>query len=64
MAQEAARVETPVASAGTRPTTFHSLRYRDFRFLWMGQIGAAASQWMENVARPFLILEQIGRAHV
>jgi MFS family permease len=57
MALKAARVETPVASAGTRPSTFHSLRFRDFRFLWMGQIGAAASQWMENVARPFLILE-------
>ncbi len=36
---------------------FHSLQFRDFRYLWQGQIGAAASQWMENVARPFLILE-------
>ena len=40
-----------------RPSTFHSLQFRDFRYLWQGQIGAAASQWMENVARPFLILE-------
>jgi MFS family permease len=41
----------------TRVGTFHSLQYRDFRYLWQGQIGAAASQWMENVARPLLILE-------
>jgi MFS family permease len=60
MAQEATRVETDAPSetvATRRPSTFHSLQYRDFRYLWMGQLGAASSQWMENVARPFLILE-------
>lgn len=60
MAQEVARTETTVGdevAAAPRASTFHSLRYRDFRYLWQGQIGAAASQWMENVARPFLILE-------
>ena len=60
MAQEIARAETTVGGEGAAPpraSTFHSLRYRDFRYLWQGQIGAAASQWMENVARPFLILE-------
>jgi MFS family permease len=25
--------------------------------MWQGQIGASASQWMEQIARPFLILE-------
>ncbi len=45
-----------------RTSTFHSLRYRDFRYLWQGQIGAAASQWMENVARPLLILEMTNSA--
>jgi MFS family permease len=25
--------------------------------MWQGQIGASASQWMEQLARPFLILE-------
>jgi MFS family permease len=43
--------------ASPRSSTFHSLRYKDFRYLWQGQIGAAASQWMENLARPLLILE-------
>ena len=60
MAQDVARVESTVAGDGLppgRPSTFHSLRYSDFRYLWQGQIGAAASQWMENVARPFLMLE-------
>ncbi len=36
--------------------TFDSLQYRDFRLLWLGQIGASASQWMEQIARPLLIL--------
>jgi MFS family permease len=60
MAQEIATVPSDVDGNGIpprRPGTFSSLQYRDFRFLWQGQIGAAASQWMENVARPFLILE-------
>ena len=25
--------------------------------MWLGQVGASASQWMEQIARPFLILE-------
>jgi MFS family permease len=41
----------------TRIGTFHSLQFRDFRYLWQGQIGASASQWMEQIARPLLILE-------
>ena len=43
--------------APERITTFYSLRFKDFRYLWQGQIGASASQWMEQLARPFLILE-------
>jgi MFS family permease len=59
MTQDVALGESAVGDGfkAKRPSTFHSLRYRDFRYLWQGQIGAAASQWMENVARPFLILE-------
>ncbi|MPZ49367.1 MAG: MFS transporter [Dehalococcoidia bacterium] len=37
--------------------TFYSLRYPDFNLLLQGQIGAAASMWMENIARPLLIYE-------
>ena len=40
-----------------RQSTFYSLRYRDFRYLWQGQVGASASMWMEQIARPLLILE-------
>jgi MFS family permease len=47
----------PETDSDARISTFHSLRYRDYRYLWQGQIGAAASNWMEQVARPFLILE-------
>lgn len=40
-----------------RAGTFHSLRYFDYRMLWFGQVGAAGSNWMEQLARPLLILE-------
>lgn len=40
-----------------RFTTFSSLRYRDYRLLWLGQVGHAASLWMEQIARPVLILQ-------
>src|SRR5688500_3315476 len=40
-----------------RHSTFHSLQYPDYRNLWLGQVGAAASMWMEQIARPLLILE-------
>lgn len=40
-----------------RLSTFYSLRYPQYRLLWLGQIGAAGSLWMEQVARPLLMLE-------
>jgi MFS family permease len=45
-----------------RLSTFHSLGYRDYRLLWLGQVGASASMWMEQVARPLLIFELTGSA--
>ena len=51
MAREAAAQAragmTEEALPGVRASTFHSLRYRDYRYLFQGQIGAAASNWME-----------------
>lgn len=52
--------DEPPASATGRPPrleTFASLRYRDYRYLWMGHIGHSGSLWMERVARPVLILQ-------
>ncbi len=56
--------ETGVTTAPTveRPpsrgrATFSSLKYRDYRFLWFSQIGRSAAMWMEQIARPVLILE-------
>ncbi len=45
------------APARPRQSTFHSLRYKDYRLLWYGQAGASASLWIEQLARPLLILE-------
>jgi MFS family permease len=61
MAQEAVAPEPHVVVRETatlpRTGTFFSLRYADYRMLWLGQVGASASQWMEQIARPLLILE-------
>jgi MFS family permease len=51
-----ATIEAP--GEAPRPSgTFASLHYRDFRYLWLGQVGHAASLWMEQIARPVLILQ-------
>src|SRR5262245_44876808 len=55
--QVAVQAQTAEGVALPRLGTFHSLRYRDFRYLFQGQVGAACSQWMEQIARPLLILE-------
>lgn len=49
-------------TAYERQTTFHSLRYPNYRYMWIGQVGASASMWMEQVARPLLIYELTGSA--
>lgn len=36
--------------------TFASMKYRDFVLLWLGQITHAAALWLEQTARPLLIL--------
>jgi MFS family permease len=38
-----------------RQSTLHSLGFRDYRYMWLGQVGASASMWMEQIARPLLI---------
>lgn len=37
--------------------TFRALRHRNYRLLWFGQTGHAASLWMDQVARAVLILD-------
>lgn len=56
-----------VAAAGGRlsrrlPATFRALAYRDYRLMWLGQLGSSSSQWMEQVIRPILILDLTGSA--
>ncbi len=42
--------------------TFRALRHRNFRYLWMGQVGHAGALWMDQVARAVLILQLTGSA--
>ncbi len=40
--------------------TFESLRNRDFRLLWLGQLGTSIGQWMDQVSRGWLIYQLTG----
>ena len=37
-------------------TTFASLQYRDFVYMWLGQITHAFALWVDQIAKPLLIL--------
>ena len=45
-------------------STFRALLYRDFRYLWLGQIFHALGLWVEMVALPLLILSLPGSSAV
>ena len=55
--------QTPdVAVSGGRPpdggligSTFASLKYRDFTYLWLGQLTHAFALWIDQIAKPLLI---------
>ena len=51
--EDAAAEQARLASSGL----FGSLRYRNLRLLWIGQTGHAAALWMEQIARPWLVLD-------
>ena len=40
--------------------TFASLAYRDFVYLWLGQISHAFALWLDQIAKPLLILQLTG----
>jgi len=45
-----------------RIKTFESLRFRDYRLLWLGQGGTSMGQWMDQVARSWLVYRLTGSA--
>ncbi|MBI3744052.1 MAG: MFS transporter [Chloroflexi bacterium] len=40
--------------------TFASLHNRDYRLLWLGQLGTSTGQWMDQVTRAWLIYDLTG----
>ena len=44
------------------PPTLHSLAYRDYALLFIGQISNSLAMWMDLVARPALVLAMTGSA--
>ncbi len=51
-ARDSGTLRSPV-----RPGTWASLKIRNYRYLWLGQAGHAGGIWMEQIARPFLVLD-------
>ena len=41
-------------------TTFESLKVRDYRLLWLGQVSTSMGQWMDQFTRAWLIYEITG----
>ena len=63
------RGEGQVAVSGGRPPdgglvggTFASLKYRDFTYLWLGQLTHAFALWIDQLAKPLMILSLGGSA--
>ncbi len=55
-----------MSALATRGGMFAPLRQSNYRLLWIGQSSHALALWMEQIARPFLVLEMTGgsAAHV
>ena len=43
-------------------STFESLKVRDYRLLWLGQVSTSMGQWMDQVTRGWLMYELTGSA--
>ena len=62
--------ETPEQKAGSAPNRpvrfamFESLRYRDFRLIWLGQTSHALALWAQMIALPLLVLEMTDNSAV
>jgi len=46
--------------SGPRVRGFESLQFREFRLLWLGQLTTALGQWMDQVARGWLLYDLTG----
>ncbi|HZT06463.1 MAG TPA: MFS transporter [Chloroflexota bacterium] len=45
-----------------RWSTFEAFQFREFRLLWLGQLGSAMGQWMDQVTRGWLMYDLTGSA--
>ncbi len=56
----ARRVDRRRGARSPLETMFASLRYKDFVYLWLGQVTHTSALWIDMVARPLLVLEITG----
>ena len=54
--------DAAVVRGGVMAATFASLRYRNFTFLWLGQLTHAFALWIDQLAKPLFILHLGGTA--
>jgi MFS family permease len=54
--------QTGSAPRISRFQTFKSLKYRDFRLLWIGTVFFAAGNWIQNIALGWLMYEETSNA--
>ena len=54
--------DAAVVRGGVFASTFASLRYRNFTFLWLGQLTHAFALWIDQLAKPLFILHLGGTA--
>ncbi len=45
-----------VGATGVFSQTFQALGYRDYRYLWLGQLVSSGAMWMQMVVLPILVL--------
>lgn len=63
MREESSRALASGLGTGiARGDIFRALRNRNYRLLWIGQVGHSASLWVETVARSWLIWQLTGSA--
>lgn len=61
---EAADSATSVRAAGLRlPAALDSLRYRNYRLLWFGQLVSSSGDWMDQVALNWLVVSHLYDGH-
>ena len=59
MAEKSGEITDSESGASRISRTFLALQFRNYRFLWLGEMGHAGGLWLEMIARPLLVLDLV-----